>query len=209
MICLAGGAAALQYVFEKKRRQGLAEAALRLGLEFSPADPGLAREGFSDFPFFRVGHSRQFSNVLRGKLDGGAEQFVFDYSYVTGSGKNRHTYRQTVAAFRADNLGLPAFELRPENILHKVGGLFGYQDIDFAASPDFSGKYLLRGKEETAVRDLFDAAILNHFSLHPGWRVEGYGDWLAVCREKRRVDPEGLRTFLDGTRTTLCAFRNR
>ncbi|MCX5796490.1 MAG: hypothetical protein NTY77_13435 [Elusimicrobia bacterium] len=209
VILLIGGAAALQYFSEKKRREAFAEAALRLGLEYQAGDPGLAREQFSDFPCFCIGHSRQFSNVLRGKLDAEAALALFDFSYVTGNGKSRHTYRQTVAGFHVPGLGLPAFELRPENILHKVGGLFGYQDIDFDASPEFSGKYLLRGKEEAAVRRLFDAAVLNHFALHSGWRVEGQGEWLAVCREGRRVAPADLRNFLDETKTTLCAFRNR
>jgi hypothetical protein len=209
-VLLVGGAAAWQYFAEKKRREALAEAALRLGLEYCAGDPGLAREPFCDFPVFCQGRSRQFSNVLRGRLSGGdAEVLVFDHAYVTGSGKNRHTHRQTAAAFRSPRLALPAFELRPENILHKVGGLFGYQDIDFEGSPEFSGKYLLRGKEEPAVRGIFDAAVLGHFALHPGWRVEGQGEWLVVCREGRRVSAEELRSFLDEAQTTLCAFRNR
>lgn len=208
-ICAVVGAAAWQYFAEKKRRAAFAEAAALLGLDYSPYDSGAALGRFIGFPFFCQGRGHSYSNLLRGRLDAKAEVLVLDYAYVTGSGKNRHTHRQTVAVFRAEGLGLPAFELRPENILHKVGGLFGYQDIDFAEHPDFSGKYLLRGKEEPAVRGLFDAAILNHFALHPGWRVEGEGDWLAVLREGRRVAPEELRSFLDETGTTFCAFRNR
>ena len=208
-VLLVGGAVVWQYFAEKKRRAAFAEAAALLGLDFSPYDSGAALGLFIGFPFFCQGRGHSYSNLLRGRLDAKAEVLVLDYAYVTGSGKNRHTCRQSAAAFRAPRLALPAFELRPENILHKVGGLFGYQDIDFDASPGFSSKYLLRGKDEPAVRGLFDAAVLNHFELHPGWRVEGQGEWLVVCREGRRVAAEDLRTFLDEAKTTFCAFRNR
>src|SRR3989339_254423 len=97
-VLLVGGAVVWQYFAEKKRREDLAAAALRLGLEYRADDPGLARETFSGFPLFCQGRNRQFSNVLRGRLDADAEVLVFDHSYVTGSGKNRPPCRQTAAA---------------------------------------------------------------------------------------------------------------
>jgi hypothetical protein len=121
-ICAVVGAAAWQYFAEQKRREALAAAALRLGLEYCAGDPGLGREPFSGFPIFCQGRNRRFSNVLRGR---------------------------------------------------------------------------------------FDAAVLGHFELHPGWRVEGQGDWLAACRDGRRVAPEDLGAFLDEAKTTFYAFRNR
>ena len=57
---------------------------------------------------------------------------TFDYRYTTGSGKNSHTYRQTVVFFRSPEVDLPQFELKPQSFLHGIGKLFGYQDIDFA-----------------------------------------------------------------------------
>jgi len=44
-----------------------------------------------------------------------------------------------------NKLKLPFFELKPENTFHKIGQVFGYQDIDFEAFPNFSKGYLLRG----------------------------------------------------------------
>lgn len=209
IIAGVGGAYAVQHYLEQKRRKAMAAAADQMGLSFQDRDPGLAHEPFSRFHLFAQGGSREFTSVLRGKLAGKIDLALFDYSYTTGSGKSRQTHRQTVAAFRVDGMGLPGFEMRPEEFFHKIGSLFGYQDIDFPESSAFSKKYLLRGKDEPAIRSVFGPAVLNHFDLHPGWCVEGKDDWLTVYRYHHRVKPEDVRAFLDEARTNLYAFSNR
>lgn len=64
---------------------------------------------------------------------------------------------RTVALFRDERLSLPQFSLYDENILHRIANLVGWQDIDFVEAPEFSKRFLLRGKEEMRIRDLFDA----------------------------------------------------
>ena len=91
---------------------------------------------------------------MRGEL-GGRPATLAEYSYVISSGKSNHTVRQTVVAFTEGNTGLPDFDLSPENIFHKIGGAFGYQDIDFERFEEFSKRYLLRGKDEEAIRKTF------------------------------------------------------
>jgi len=149
------------------------------------------------------------------------EFWLFDYRYVTGSGKNAHAHRQTVVAF--PNLGggvspgggnggfgpsrglkpaargvhLPAFELCRENIFHKIGKVFGFRDIDFPEHPSFSKRYLLRGEDEPAVRAIFDAGLMNSFDHTREINVEAGGNCLIVYRASRRVKPADLLAFLD------------
>ena len=62
---------------------------------------------------------------------------MFACRYVTGGGKHTRVIRQTVIYFRSPQLHLPEFALRPENLFHKMGAAFGYQDIDFDSHRKF------------------------------------------------------------------------
>ncbi|MEC9473853.1 MAG: hypothetical protein VX584_04130, partial [Actinomycetota bacterium] len=68
----------------------------------------------------------------------------------------------------AEDLQLPTFVIRPENLFHKIGSTFGYQDIDFDAHPTFSKRYLLRGPDEEAIRNTFTDEFLSSYERHKG-----------------------------------------
>lgn len=192
--------------FDARRREGMREAALRVGYRYaekteSPYTPGL--EGFA---LFSSGRSRKTANVMQGTAET-ADLAVFDYRYVTGGGKNSHTYSQTVAHFRDRQLALPEFTLRPEGLLAKIGAAFGYQDIDFSSQPEFSAKYLLRGPNEEAIRRVFDLSVLFHFDHNPGWSVEGRSGQLVVYRHGKKVAPERIPEFIEQTTAIYRLFR--
>ncbi|MFC1679418.1 hypothetical protein ACFL2T_04335 [Elusimicrobiota bacterium] len=193
------------YYSEKKRREAMADAAYHLGLEFSPDASFLETGEFARFQVFNEGHSRKFKNVIKGEVSKRPVN-IFDYQYTTGGGKNSTTHRATMAVFTLPKGDMPQFELRPEHIFHKIGAVFGYQDIDFDTHPEFSKTYLLRGKSEQDVRGLFRMDVLYHFESHPGWSVEGVGQWMVIYRANKRVDPEQLRAFVDDTQGIVSVF---
>ncbi|HAH08293.1 MAG TPA: hypothetical protein DCM05_17505 [Elusimicrobia bacterium] len=197
-LALGAAAAAWAVQAERKRSQALGQAAARMGLEPLVWEP--SQRGLYGLQVFDQGHNRRTYNVFRRLFSETEEAYLFDYDYTTGSGKSRHTHRQTLAAFRRSGRALPRFELRPENVLHKIGGLFGYQDIDFEGFPEFSRNYLLRGQDEAAVRALWRPFLLQHLGLHPGWCLEGGGDWLVAYRDGRRVEAEKLQEFFEDSR---------
>lgn len=191
---------------EKKRAEAWRQAADDMGFEFTPA-PGadlLAR--YPGFHLFSQGRNRTVKNLLRGKA-GGLEVAIFDYAYTTGSGKNRHTWHQTVLAFEVDDADLPGFSLRPESVFHKIGQWFGYRDIDFATHPHFSKKFLLRGEDEEAVRAVFKDHVLEHYERCGGVCTEGCGGRLVYYRSQRRVAPAEVRPFLEEGFQMLALFR--
>ena len=192
---------------ERKRTAGLRKTAEEMGFEFV-ADPGeglLSR--YPGFHLFSQGRSPDVRNLLRGKA-GGLEVAIFDYSYATGSGKNKRTWRQTVLAFEIDDAHLPSFSLRPEFWFHKVGQWLGYKDIDFEAHPKFSKKYLLRsGEREEDVRALFNDRVLEYYEGHPNVCTEGCGGRLVYYRAQKRIDPAEVRTFLEDGFEVLALFR--
>ena len=210
-ICAAAAAAGIGGMVwslrrEKQRRLALAAVAQRLGLGFQDNAPGLTADDYRSLHLFTQGHTRLYRNVLSGKPEGTHGLIICDYHYTTGDGKNVHTFRQTVALLSYLKGGLPRFEMRPENIFHKLGSLFGYQDINFKDSPDFSRRYLLRGTDEAAVRSLFGLNLRQYFESHPDWCLDGRGAWLAAYRHDRLVKPEDFPAFLDEVKVLLWAF---
>ncbi len=182
------------YQAEKQRREQLGAVASRLGFEFWPESQPQLVERLAHFRLFSQGHSRKAWNVMNGRT-GNVEVQLFDYKYVTGGGKSSHTWRQMVILFESGHLQLPAFSLRPQGFWDKIAGAFGQQDIDLAASPDFSAAYVLQGQDEDQVRAIFPEPIVAYCTRHPGLYVEGKGEQLIYCRKNRRVELAEIQDF--------------
>jgi hypothetical protein len=195
------------YFQEKKRNEGLAAVAEKLGLPFFPSgDPALIDE-LSKFELFTQGRSRKISNMLHGETDE-VRVGIFDYQYTTGSGKNSHTWWQTVIYFCSPELNLPHFAMRPEHLFHKIGGLLGYEDLDFESHPIFSRKYLLRGSDPDRIRVLFRDEILTYFEDQKGVSVEGNGNQIIYYRASKRVAPDEVRGLMEEGFAVFKLFRS-
>lgn len=158
---------------------------------------------------FDRGGSARFLNIMSGKW-GSLKISAFDYKYTVNSGKNSSTFVQTVAAFTAQ-APLPCFELRPEGFLDRVGEVFVHRDINFESNPQFSRRYMLRGKDkdEDAVRTLFAPALLSYLEMRPAGdqlHIEGDGTTLLMYRSNVRIAVEKLRSFLDETSEIASTF---
>ncbi len=208
-IALAAGIWYLIWRAEKKRREALQQVAENLGLDFTPEAAEVLRAEFARLRLFTLGHGRKAKNLLRGRVEH-EEALVFDYRYSTGSGKNQSTHRQTVAVLSlGSRAALPEFELRPENVFHKLGTAFGYQDIDFPDSPGFSSHFLVRGKDESAVRALLDGTVIEAVENMKGICIEGGGTWLVIYRTGRRLNPARIADFVEEARGLRSVFARR
>ena len=197
-VAVGGTAVYFSVVGERTRRAALAQTALMLGFTYLDKVPETVAAGLGNFHLFRRGHSRSGRNLMEGK-SADAQVSLLDYQYTTGGGKNSHTHRQTIAIFRGAATGAPEFELTPEHWWDRVAQVFGYKDIDFEASAEFSKHYLLRGPDETAIRAAFGAEALAFFGQSLGWSVESLGGSLAVYRADKRCKPEEIQPFLADT----------
>jgi hypothetical protein len=198
----------IAYLMDKKRTAAFRHAADDLQFDFAATDAS----GFlntlmgGSLHLFSQGCDKEAYNILRG-LASGLEVAIFDYDYRSGSGRSRRMCRQSVIAFRFDGPPLPAFSVRPENVWHKLGQLFGYQDIDFNEHPTFSSRYLLRGPDEAAVRELFTDDVLSFCETMHGVSIEADGDRLLFYRHERRIKPAEVRSFLEEGFKVLAVFR--
>jgi hypothetical protein len=195
-----------QYHTERKRSDAMAVACQLMNFAFTEKTSKEQMKALSAFDLLQRGHSRRARNLMAGVVST-ADVELFDYQYTIGSGKSSHTSRQTVLVLADDAARLPNFQLVPENFLHKIGQLFGYQDIDFAEDTTFSRQYLLRGRDEQAIRQTFTAEALAYFAAHPGWSVEAKDGRLAVFQAGKRRDPDKCPEFVAEAMTILRLFQ--
>ena len=148
------------------------------------------------FNLFDKGRNRRLSNLIQGQ-QGDVEIYLADYSFVTGSSKHRRTHHQTIVILQSPHLELPSFLLTPENVFHKMGNLFGHNDIDFDSHPIFSRRYLLRGTDEGAIRDCFQDGVLTFYERQERVCSQGIGSFLLFYRPERPMNPAQWKQLMN------------
>ena len=196
----------LNFYYEKKRREKLAQIAQDLGFSFAQKGPGPDEIGLGHLDLFQHGHAQRANNMISGKLEDIAVA-LFDYRYTTGHGKQQKTHLQTVATFKLPVPAFPAFQLRREHLFHKLGQMFGYKDIDFPDYPQFSKRYLLRSDSEEAIRAFFTEEVIRFFEqFDEKWSIEAAGQALVVYQPSKRIKPANLTTFFEKTWELFLTF---
>lgn len=194
----------------EERRRMLQQAAQMMGWAFMPEGNFAMLPNVASYYLFTLGgeYSRKIENMMYGTVDGGRAA-IFDYTYVTGSGKNAHRHNLTVAYFQSNKLRLPLFSLRPENVFHKLFGAFGYQDIDFANRPEFSKRYLLRGQDEQNIRNIFSERVLSFYETqNNSFSTDAGGDQLFIYQEDVQLSPENIRPLVEWGRGLVHLYKN-
>lgn len=193
--------------FEKKRTESLKNSAMRIGFSFNDKVDKSYMDSFKELNLFSKGHSKKIYNVMKGSKAGINWQ-IFEYRYTVGGGKNSRTYNQTVALATL-NISLPKFNLGRENIFHKIGNAFGYKDIDFPGNKLFSDNYFLKGKDEHAIRIVFNSDLLRHFEstiFDSNQVIEADKNYFVYYRSGRRIKPEELIGFIDDSTKLVRLF---
>ena len=202
VLIVAGGIALVGLIvfgvhkFEKARTEQFQAVSDQLGLQFHPQGDPEVQNSIGHLRLFNQGHSRKTKNMICGQTED-IDLAIFGYRYTTGGGKNQQTHQQTVISFLSPHLSLPEFELRPENLFHKIGQAFGYEDVNFDSHPLFSKRYLLRGPNEAAVRDFFTPELIEFFEGQAGVSVEASNNRLIYYRSRKRIKPAEVRSFME------------
>jgi hypothetical protein len=194
--------------FEKKRSQAMSAVADELGLAFFQGEHSELLEKLQRFNLFTTGHSRKMRNVILGETEV-ASIAIFDYRYTTGGGKNQQTHVQTVVAMESEALQIPSFTMRPESFFDIVGSALGFQDIDFDDHPQFSKSFVLKGNDEDAIRQFFDAQLLDFFAGRQGICFEGSPGMFIYFRGGRQKKAAELRDYLGEGYSVYAAFTDR
>jgi carbonic anhydrase len=180
---------------QARRTQEMQSVAGQLGWQFAPAASFDSIPAVREFHLFSRGRHRHIRNLMSGRR-GEHHVAVFDYQYTVGSANSRRTHRQTVVHVHTPGMRIPRFELRPEQVFHRVGSMLGYQDIDLKRHPEFSRNYLLRGPDEEAVRAVFKSDVVDLFERDAGISAEASGPDLFFWRNSR-ADGRELPALMD------------
>jgi len=179
----------------RERAQVMKAAAAQLGWTFSAEAPWNYIPGLDRFTLFNQGHDKEIRNMMYGQASG-IKTAVFDYVYITGSGRSTARHYQTVVYLEPANLALPYFSVRPEGLMSKVLSAFGYQDIDFGQRPEFSRQYILRGQDEPAIRQTFNDGVLSFYESYPGTCTDAGGNQLFLFRGGYEFPPQEIQSYV-------------
>ncbi len=185
-------------LFTSKRPEEIKDLSLSLGMHFSREDGISVLPLLMDFKLFKAGHSKKVKNLLW--LDQAPKNLktrIFDYQYTISAGNSHQVHRQTVFFFNSMNLGLPAFRLQPEKLIHKIAAWLGMEDIDFESHEEFSDAYHLKGEDEDLVRHTFSDSVLEYFTFDQGWIVEGLNYFLILYRPHKRLPVSDIKSFYE------------
>jgi hypothetical protein len=195
LLVLVTGVLVVRAYLGQRRSTAVEAIAPQTGLTFLGNGNHLIPDVVWEFGLFSKGRSRTIGNVLQGQIDDN-ELFIFDYQYTTGSRKNSHTHTFTVALIWLRGIQLPAFSLIPKNFFHRIGCMFGYQDINFDGYPQFSELYLLRGSDEYGIRSLFNHWLLSFYARNPATCSEGMGKALLYYHTDGKLNPTNWPNLL-------------
>lgn len=209
VLAAAGIGAIVRYSIQarRKRTAEMGAVAQRLGMTFQENPPLSIIPDVKRFELFNQGTRCDVRNHMMVQKDG-RRISVFDYAFTIHAGKSHVTHRQTVVHIHAPGLALPAFTLRPEHALHRLGGIFGYQDIDIDGDSAFSDAYLLRGVEEELIRGCFSASVREFFVANPDLCAEGSGADLMVWRASKPLQAQQVQPFMESAYVLMGRFLN-
>ncbi|MBI3467424.1 MAG: hypothetical protein HY000_30820 [Planctomycetes bacterium] len=188
-VAIVATVACLAHLYEKKRSAALKALAESMSLPFFPHGDLSLVQTLSSFPLFAQGRNKTISNMIHGDTED-TDLAIFDYCFTTGSGKHKHTTRQTVVYFDSRRLSLTDFAVRPEGLFQKLGKIVGLDDIDFEDSPRFSSAFWLQGSNAAEVRKLFRSEVVQWFEKRLAVSAEGSGSRLILYQAARRTAPE-------------------
>ena len=182
-------------IFRRKnkpsRHQQLAQLAPSLRMQFAKDDKLQVLPLLLDFKLFRIGGAKKIKNLMW-QDEEDLRTRIFDYQYTVSTGNSSQTFRQTVFFFYSKELGLPTFRLQPEKLIHKIGSLIGFDDLDFETHEKFSRSYHLKGEDEELVRQTFTDSVLQFFTFNPDWSVEGLNYFLIIYKRNKRFSPADI-----------------
>jgi hypothetical protein len=136
------------------------------------------------FHFFEIRPIERKSNCLTGQFDEtGVSWEISDVTFNEGDAFSAETFNTTLIVLKL-NKKIPVFTMEKEGLFEKifdrVMALTGYKDIDFEMYPDFSGKFLITGKNEPEIRSFFTNEIVTFFEKNHIYHIESNGEAIII-----------------------------
>lgn len=169
----------------RKRRQELKQLAQRRGWQFTKAHDSSFDDRYSDFTCLRRGSNRYAYNIFTGS-SGGRAFSGFDYHYETTStdskGKTQTHHHHFSAVLVDTGLPLEPLSIRSESFFDNVGGLFGFDDIDFE-SDKFSRTFHVKAPNRRWAYDVLHQETMEYLLHAPRFAIQFSGPRVMAHRD--------------------------
>ncbi len=170
----------------KRRAQGFAAAARKMGARIAPDDaPRL-----SNIPFrlFRIGRGREVQNVAV-RRSGGYQVWIIDFLYwretynPQTSSTNRVDYEHTCAIVELPR-SLPSVIIGREGFWSRIARAIGIDDVEIG-DETFDRVFKVKSQNPPAARALLHQDLRSWLlSLDPGWSFETAGNHVLAFAER-------------------------
>ena len=182
-IALAIAAVAYGFWQNRKRRQELELLAQRRGWQFDTRHDSSFDDRYA-FGCLKQGSNRYAYNLLTGQA-AGRQICGFDYHYETTStdseGKTQ-THHHSFSAMLVDTgLPLEPLSIRSESFFDRIGGLFGFDDIDFE-SDEFSRTFHVKAPNRRWAYDVLHQETMEYLLHAPRFAIEFSGPRVLASR---------------------------
>lgn len=168
----------------KRRIEQYRAVARSHGLGFDPGDPSHVTS--LDFDLFSRGH-RGTATYTMWRSTGPNFNRVFQYSYVTGSGKDSQTHYNSCALVGL-SCSAARTRIQPSGLSGRLLNMVGARDIEFE-SPTFNDRYRITSGDERFATTLIDPTMMGWLLEVPcALDVHFLGSWMLAIDRKRTPD---------------------
>ena len=163
-----------------KRKKNLKRIAENMGFNFRSGSwlPKEYRKVVSTF--LKLSFLTRIQNIISKDFEK-YKLSIFDYN-VFGND-------ETLFVFTSDETKYPHFDLYPNNFNNKCNIPIDSKRFSFPTYPIFSEKYLLNGKDETAIKIFFNNKLLTYLAETEGFAISGRGNHLLIGNQNYQLVP--------------------
>lgn len=172
LVILAAIFGAIQSAKRKKELRAWAESR---SLSYRDENDRSFEDRFSELDCLRAGEKSRYAyNIMEGEWRG-YPVIAFDYHYATTSrdskGRTTTHHHHFSAAIVRSKLALKPLQIRPETFFDKVGGFFGFEDINFE-SAEFSRSFHVKSPDRKWAYDVLHARAMQYLLDRPRVSIE-------------------------------------
>lgn len=171
-----------------KRQFELKKIASENGWKYNPGNDWDA-SNLREFSFFRRRPIEYKKNVIRGSYPKYNVQWEFcDITFDEGALIAKEVYHTSIEMLSLPFI-VPRFSLEKEVFMDKILEMARNEDIDFEKHKKFSDIFLLRGPDESAIRNFFTEELIEFFNKGDIYHLESNGKALLVFKNLRLASP--------------------
>lgn len=195
-------AIAFGHAAQKKRREELTTLAAKLGWAFDPSSDSTHDDRYSQFSCFSRGHSRAAFNTITGRAEFEGLPFpavMGDYTYKVTSSNGKttstRTYTFSYLILHLPWAGVPDLLIRRENLMDKLAGAIGFDDIDFE-SEEFSRRFHVKSPDKRFAYDVIHPRMMEFLMSGNEPAVEVRRGCICLTDGSRRWTPADFEAHL-------------